>query len=105
MIGMIGGGRPASSVGKPTSGISTGMKSVVNVAETLVFAFMVRVQPPIPLHAPPQPASPQALSGFASRATWVPAVKTALQVKPQSIAEDELVTLPPGLPTTVIERV
>jgi len=44
---MIGGGSPISSVGKPTSGISTGRKSVVNVAEMPVSAFIVTVQPPI----------------------------------------------------------
>ena len=102
---MIGGGSPGSPVGKPTSGSSTGMKSVAKAAETLVSAFMVAVQLPIPLQAPPQPASPHALSGIAIRVTWVPAVKFALQVEPQSIAEDELATLLPGLPATATERV
>src|SRR5260370_41007795 len=102
---MIGGGRPGKSVGKPTTGTSTGMNSGANVAEMLVSAFMVTLQPPIPLQAPPQPASPQALSGVAIRVTCVPAVKLALQLEPQSIADEELVTLLPGLPATATERV
>jgi hypothetical protein len=102
---MIGGGRPGRSVGKPTTGASTGMNNGMNVAETLVSAFIVTVQPPIPPHAPPQPARPQARSGVAVSTTWVPALKLALQFAPQSISEDELVTLLPGAPTTVTERV
>ena len=100
---MIGGGRPGISVGKPTTGASTDMNSGANVAEMLVSAFIVTLQPPIPLHAPLQPESPQPLAAVAVSVTWLPAAKFALQVEPQSIAEGELVTLPPGLPTTETE--
>src|ERR1700751_1267221 len=60
---MIGGGKPGRSVGKPTTGASTAMNNGMNVTDKLVSAFIVTVQPPIPPHAPPQPASPQARSG------------------------------------------
>ena len=44
----------------------------VNVAETLVAAFIVTVQPPVPLHAPPQPVKLQPAAGAAVKLTWVP---------------------------------
>jgi hypothetical protein len=78
---------------------------VVKLAETLVLAFIVTLQLPIPLHAPPpQPEKPQAVAGLAVSVTCVPGAKLALQVEPQSIPAGELVTLPPGLPATETER-
>jgi hypothetical protein len=79
---------------------------VVKLADTLVFAFIVTLQPPIPLHAPPQPERPQAMAGLAVNVTCVPAAKLALQVEPQSIPAGELVTVPPAPMTeTVSEEV
>src|SRR5205807_7739400 len=66
--------------------------------------FIVTVQLPMPLHAPPQPERLQPTAEVAVRVTWVPALKLALQVEPQSIHARELVTLPPGLPTIETER-
>src|SRR5205085_8342188 len=88
------GGRLGSSLG--TAGLEN---SVVKPADTLASAFIVRVQLPIPLHAPPHPARPQALLAIALNVTWVPDGKLALQVEPQLIPAGELTTLPPGLPT------
>jgi hypothetical protein len=81
------------------------VKRVVKLADTLVSAFIVTVQLPIPLHAPPQPARPQAAAAPAVKVTCVPGTKLALHVAPQSIAEGELVTLPPGLPATDTESI
>ena len=76
----------------------------MKLADTLVFAFNVRVQlAAIPLHAPPQPDNPHAVAGVAESVTSVPALKLALQVDPQSIPAGELVTLPPGLPMAETE--
>jgi hypothetical protein len=65
------------------------------LALTLWSAFIVRLQVPVPLHAPPQPWKTQPLIGVALRVTAVPALKLALQVAPQSIPAGELVTVPP----------
>jgi hypothetical protein len=82
------------------------VKRVVKLADTLALPFSVRVQLlAIPLHAPPQPARPQAKAVPAVKVTWVPGAKLALQVEPQSIPEGELVTLPPGLPIIDADRV
>ena len=73
-----------------------------NVADTFCTAFMVTVQLPVPLHAPPQPANPQPAAGVAVKLTKVPRVKPALQVAPQLIPAGELVTVP--LPVSLIVR-
>jgi hypothetical protein len=78
---------------------------VIKLADTLVLAFSVTLQPPIPLHAPPQPERPQAAAGLAVKVTCVPGAKLTLQVEPQSIPAGELVTLPPGPPLTETVRV
>ena len=61
---------------------------------------IVRLQVAVPLQAPPQPWKLQPLTGAAISVTWVPALKLALQVAPQSIPTGELVTLPPEPPAT-----
>jgi hypothetical protein len=65
-----------------------------NVADTLSAAFIVTLQAPVPLHAPPQPAKRNPRSGAALSVTWVPTGKLALQVAPHVIPEGELVTRP-----------
>ena len=69
-------------------------------ALTFWFAVIVRLQVPVPLHAPPQPWNIQPLAGVAVRVTGVPELKLALQVELQSIPTGELVTLPPWPPAT-----
>jgi len=65
---MIGAGNACPSTGEVTTGAATGEKRVVKLADALVFAFIVTVQVlAIPLHAPPQPARPQAAAGLALR--------------------------------------
>ena len=59
----------------------------------------------MPPHAPPQPRKSQPLTGAAFRMTWVPALKLALQVAPQSIPAGELLTLPPSPPAIETARV
>src|SRR5580704_1376319 len=102
---MIGGGSAGTSVGDVTIGVWTVENSVVKAADTLAFAFSVTLQPAMPLQAPPQPARPQAAAGVALSVTWVPLLKFALQVEPQSIPAGELVTLPTGMAITETERV
>ena len=77
----------------------------MKLADTLVFPLIVKVQLPMPLHPPPQPARPQAPSGMAVKVTCVPELKLWLQLDPQSIPEGELVTLPPELATSESDRV
>jgi hypothetical protein len=102
---MTAGGSAGISVGEVTTGVWAPANRVVKLADTLLRALIVTVQLfAIPLHAPPQPARPQAVAGVAVRVTCVPPLKVALQVEPQSMPDGELVTLPPGLPTTDTER-
>src|SRR5438067_6708936 len=100
---MTGGGKTGISAGEVTTGAWAAVNRVVKLADTLVFAFIVRLQPPIPPQAPPQPARRQAAAGLALSVTCVPALKLALQVEPQSMPDGELVTVPPPLLPT--ERV
>jgi hypothetical protein len=101
MGAMSGGSKVAASVGRAAIGAAPIPNSAAKPAATLVFAFSVTVQlVAIPLHAPLQPVSPQPKSGVAVSVTWVIGEKPALQVEPQSMPDGELVTLPPGLPTT-----
>src|SRR5207302_4146391 len=102
---MTGGGKTGISAGEVTAGAWAAVNRVVKRADTLVFVFIVTVQPPIPPQAPLQPARPQAAAGLALKVTCVPAAKLALQVKPQSIPVGELVTLPPGPPLSETVRV
>jgi hypothetical protein len=73
----------------------------VNVAVTDFDAFIVTVHPPIPVHAPPQPANVEAPFGVAVRVTLVPSSKGWLQSVPQLIPAGELITVPPPLPDFV----
>jgi hypothetical protein len=98
------GGRAGASLGEVMTGPATLPNNVEKLADTLVLAFSVTVQPPIPLQTPPQPANPQPLAGEAVRVTCVPAAKLVLQVEPQSIPEGALVTFPPGPPISETER-
>jgi hypothetical protein len=75
----------------------------VKVAETLVFALIVPVQAPVPLHAPPQPAKLHPVAGVAIKLPSVPAGRFAVQVVPQSIPAGLLVTVP--WPLVVTESV
>jgi hypothetical protein len=98
------GGRGGPSVGEVTTGPATLPNNGEKLADTLVPAFGVTLQLPIPLQAPPQPAKPQPSAGVAARVTCDPAAKPALQFAPQSIPAGTLVTAPPELPTTETER-
>ena len=75
---------------------------VANVALTDCALFIVTEQPPVPLHAPPQPESdwPDPGTAVAVSVTMVPTAKFALQVLAiQLIPAGLLVTVP--LPVTV----
>jgi hypothetical protein len=103
---MIGGRSADASAGKAATGAAPIPNSGAKLSAALAFAFMVTVQlAPIPLHAPLQLLNPQALSGVAVSVTWLPALKVAAQVAPQSIPAGELVTLPLGLPITDTDSV
>jgi hypothetical protein len=85
----------------PTVSVSGGIELAENIAETLCAAFIVTVQPPVPLHAPPQPAKLDPAAGVAVKVTCVPAPKLALHVVPQLIPPGELVTMPLPVSLTV----
>ena len=72
---------------------------MLNVAATLLVAFMVTLQvvPLIEVH-PLQPAKIEPLAATGVRATLVPGLKLALQVLPQLIPAGVLVTVPAPAP-------
>lgn len=74
------------------------------MAVTVVVAFMVTVQVPVPLQPPPlQPAKTEPPPGVAVKVTEVPELKDFEQVLPQSTPEGLLVTVP--LPVPPLETV
>jgi hypothetical protein len=77
----------------------------LNVALTAAAAFIVTLQVPVPLHAPPQPAKVEPEAGVADKLTTVPLAKLAEQVAPQEIPAGELVIVPVPLPLSVTVRV
>ena len=62
-------------------------------------AFIVTVQPPLPLQAPPQPLKAQPLAGVGVKVTCDPPVKAWLQVDGQLMPAGLLATVP--LPVTL----
>ena len=76
----------------------------MKVAVTVVSAFTVTVQVPVPLQPPPlQPANTEPPAGVAVKVTEVPELKDFEQVAPQSTPEGLLVTVP--LPVPPLETV
>ena len=65
--------------------VTVSVRSATNVAVTERAALIVSVQPPVPEHAPDQPANLEPAAGVALRLTTVPSSRSAAQVEPQSI--------------------
>ncbi len=69
------------------------------MAITVLAAFMVTTQDPVPEQTPPlQPAKVEPVLANAVKVTTVLFVKPAVQVTPQLIPEGLLVTVPEPLP-------
>ena len=62
------------------------------------FPFALKLQPPPPLHAPPQPTKVELPSGIAVSEMLVPAATETLQTAGQSIPAGDEVTRPEPLP-------
>src|SRR5947209_4815193 len=62
------------------------------------FPFALKLQPPPPLHAPPQPTKVELPSGIAVSEMLVPAARGMLQTAGQSIPAGDEVTRPEPLP-------
>src|SRR5262245_23485840 len=78
----------------------------VKVAVTVVAAFMVTVQAPVPAQPPPlHPVKAEPVAGVAVSVTTVPLSKGAEQVLPQLIPAGFEVTVPLPEPSRVTERV
>ena len=77
--------------------------AVSNVAVTVVFAFMVSVQVPVPVQAPLQPWKVEPDAGDAVSVTDVPEVDVWEQVDPQFTDPPETVPVP--VPVFVTVRV
>ncbi len=78
----------------------------VNVAVTVWVEFMVIVQVPVPEQPPPdQPPKMEPESADALSVIDVPPVYVALQVEPQLMPPEELVTVPEPVPDLEIDKV
>lgn len=77
------------------------MSAELNVAETLVSAFMVTLHVEVPLQAPDQPAKAALAAGAAVSVTAVPALNAARQVEPQLMPAGLLETVPEPVPEFV----
>src|SRR5437867_1143788 len=78
----------------------------LNVAVTVVAAFKVTEQVPVPKQPPPlQPVKVEPVAGVAVSVTKVPLSNEAEQVTPQSIPGGLEVTVPLPEPSRVTERV
>src|SRR6267142_1726034 len=76
---------------------------MLKVAVADWFAFIVRVQVPVPLHAPDQPAKKAPLPAVAVSFTLVPELNDALHVGAQLIPAGLLVTVPVEVPASCTE--
>lgn len=96
---------PTTLVGFTESEDSATLEVELKVALTDCAEFIVTLQAPVPLQAPPQPANVEPESGVAAKLTTVPLAKLAEHVVPQEIPEGVLVTVPVPLPVFATVRV
>jgi len=94
---------PVSFPGRVT--VNVGGPFCVKVAETDTLPFIVTMQPPEPLQAPPHSAKVELAEGLGVKVTSVPVVKVAVQTVPQLIPAGLLVTVPLPLPLSVTVNV
>jgi len=74
---------------------------VLKVAVTVVPAFNVTAQVPVPLQAPLQPAKVEPDAAAAVSVNWVPTATVSVQSAPHAIPAGELVTVPVPVPFLV----
>ena len=72
--------------------------TTLKVAVAVALAVTVRLQEPVPLHAPDHPANAEPEFGDALKVTAVPLTNVALHVCPQLIPAGLLVIAPPPAP-------
>jgi hypothetical protein len=77
----------------------------LNVAVTALFALIVTEQPPVPTHAPLQPAKSVPLFDVGERETTVPLSKVAEQVGGQLMPAGLLLVVPVPLPAAPTESI
>ncbi|ODS60141.1 MAG: hypothetical protein ABS37_18670 [Acidovorax sp. SCN 65-108] len=76
----------------------------LNCALTVVFAFRVNAQEPVPVQVPPlQPTNVLPAAALAVRDTAEPGVKDSVQVLPQLMAPPVRVTVPLPVPILAID--
>lgn len=96
---------PTTLVGFTDKEDSATVEVELKVALTDCAEFIVTLQAPVPLQAPPQPANVEPQSGAAAKLTTVPLAKLAEHVVPQEIPEGVLVTAPVPVPLLDTVRV
>jgi hypothetical protein len=72
--------------------------AALNVADTVVFAFIVTLQAPVPLHPPAHPPNVDVDPGASVSVTTVPAGNVPWHVVPQLTPAGLLVMMPPPVP-------
>jgi hypothetical protein len=73
------------------------------MAVTEVFAEIMRLHAPVPLHPPDHPAKVEPLWGVAVSVTFVPLLNIALHAWLQLMPDGELVTVPLPVPLVCSE--
>lgn len=71
------------------------LPGVVKFADTVVFAFRVTLQAPVPLHPPAHPPNVEVDAGVSVSVTTVPAGNVAWHVVPQLMPAGLLAMVPP----------
>jgi hypothetical protein len=72
--------------------------AALKVADTVVFAFIVTLQAPAPLHPPAHAPNVEVAAGVSVSVTTVPAANVAWHVVPQLMPAGLLVMVPPPVP-------
>jgi hypothetical protein len=72
--------------------------AALKVADTVVFAFIVTLQAPAPLHPPAHAPNVEVAAGVSVSVTTVPAANVPWHVVPQLMPAGLLVMVPPPVP-------
>src|SRR6185295_15531596 len=92
---------PTPVPARVTVAANVGVPAVLNVAVTLRACVIATVQPPVPVHAPLQPANVEPLAAAAVSVTDAPEANVAEQVEPQLMPAGLDVTVPVPVPARV----
>src|SRR5687768_5496839 len=91
-------GADATRTARISPGDAAVARLAVNNATTSVFAEIMRLHEPVPVHPPDHPTKVELTSGIAVTVNGVPSETASMQSAPQSIPAGILTILPEPLP-------